>query len=224
MKTPIIIVNFKTYNESTGENSLNLAKICDKLSKQTQASIAVAVQTAEINKISESISIPVLSQHIDPITPGRNTGFILPESVKQAGAKATIINHSEHRLDFETLKQSIEKAKQINLKVVACAKDADDAKKIASLNPDFIAVEPPELIGGDISVSTAKPEVIEDSVKAIKSVNPDIKVLCGAGVKNSDDVRKAIELGSQGILVASGIVKAENQEQAIKDLINGLIS
>jgi triosephosphate isomerase (TIM) len=224
MKTPIIIVNFKTYNESTAENSMNLAEICNKLAKQTNTSIAIAVQTAEINKIFENVSIPVLSQHIDAITPGRNTGFILPESVKNAGAVATLLNHSEHRLEFQTLKQSIEKAKQANLEVVACAKDAEDAKKIASLNPEFIAVEPPELIGGDISVSTAKPEVIEQSVKAIKSVNPNIKVLCGAGVKNADDVKKAISLGSEGILVASGIVKAENQEQALKDLINGLIN
>jgi triosephosphate isomerase len=222
MKTPIIIVNFKTYEQSTGEKSLKLAEICDKIAKETNTSIAVAVQITDINKISEDVSIPVLSQHIDSISPGRNTGFILPESVKNAGAVATILNHSEHRLEFNILKQSIERAKSVNLQIVACAKDAEDAKKIASLNPDFIAVEPPELIGGDISVSTAKPEVIEDSVKAIKSVNPDIKVLCGAGVKNSEDIKKAITLGSEGILVASGIVKSENPEDALMDLINGL--
>ena len=223
LKTPIIIINFKTYKESTGDNAVKLAEVCNKVAEETKTSIAVAVQLAEINKISQKVSIPVLSQHIDAITPGRNTGFVLPESVREAGAKATILNHSEHRLDFDLLKDSIERAKQTGLKTVVCAKDVDDAEKIAHLNPDFIAVEPPELIGGKISVSDAKPEVISDSVKSIKSINEKIKVLCGAGIHNENDVKKSVELGSDGVLVASGVVKAENQELALRDLINGLI-
>ena len=222
LKTPIIIVNFKTYKESTGDNAIKLAEICNKIAEETKTSIAVAVQSTDIYRISRIVSIPVLSQHIDAIGFGKNTGFLLPESVKQAGAEATLLNHSEHRLDFDLLKKSIEGAKQAELKTVVCARDVEDAKKIAHLNPDFIAVEPPELIGGKISVSEAKPEVISDSVKLIKSINNKIKVLCGAGIHNKDDVKKSIELGADGILVASGVVKAENQELALRDLVNGL--
>ena len=223
LKTPIIIVNFKTYKESTGDNAIKLAEICNKTAKETKTSIAIAVQSTDIYKISKIVSIPVLSQHIDAVDFGKNTGFLLPESVKQAGAEATLLNHSEHRLDFELLKIFIERAKQAGLKTIVCAKDVEDAKKIAGLSPDFIAVEPPELIGGKISVSEAKPEVISDSVKAIKSINKKIKVLCGAGIHNKDDVKKAVKLGADGILVASGIVKAGNQEAALKDLVDGLI-
>ncbi|PIN79154.1 triose-phosphate isomerase [Candidatus Woesearchaeota archaeon CG06_land_8_20_14_3_00_33_13] len=223
LKTPIIIVNFKTYKESTGDNAIKLAEICNKTAKETKTSIAIAVQSTDIYKISKIVSIPVLSQHIDAIDFGKNTGFLLPESIKQAGAEATLLNHSEHRLDFELLKIFIERAKQAGLKTIVCAKDVEDAKKIAGLSPDFIAVEPPELIGGKISVSEAKPEVISDSVKAIKSINKKIKVLCGAGIHNKDDVKKAVKLGADGILVASGIVKAGNQEAALKDLVDGLI-
>jgi len=97
----------------------------------------------------------------------------------------------------------------------------EDAEKIAYLNPDFIAVEPPELIGGTVSVSDAKPEIISSSVKAVKLINNKIKVLCGAGIHNKDDVKKAIKLGAEGVLVASGIVKAENQKTALRDLVNG---
>ncbi len=222
IKTPIIIINFKTYEESTGDNAITLAEICSKVAEETKTSIAIAVQSTDIYRISKIVSIPVLSQHIDAIDFGKNTGFLLPESIKQAGAEATLLNHSEHRLDFDLLKKSIERAKQAELKTVVCAKDAEDAEKIAHLNPDFIAVEPPELIGGTISVSEAKPEVISDSVKAIKSINNKIKVLCGAGIHNKDDVKKSVELGADGILVASGIVKAENQELALRDLVNGL--
>ena len=222
LKTPIIIVNFKTYKESTGKNAVKLAEICSKTAKETKTSIAIAVQSTDIYRISKIVSIPVLSQHIDAISFGKNTGFLLPESAKQAGAEATLLNHSEHRLDFDLLKSSIERAKQAGLTVVICAKDDDDAKKIAELGPDFIAVEPPELIGGKISVSDAKPEVISDSVKAVKSINNKIKVLCGAGIHNKEDVKKAVDLGADGILVSSGIVKARNQEAALKDLVNGL--
>ena len=223
LKTPIIIVNFKTYKESTGDNAIKLAEVCNKIAKETKTSIAIAVQSTDIYRISKIVSIPVLSQHIDAIDFGKNTGFLLPESIKQAGAEATLLNHSEHRLDFELLKIFIERAKQAGLKTIVCAKDVEDAKKIAGLSPDFIAVEPPELIGGKISVSEAKPEVISDSVKAIKSINKKIKVLCGAGIHNKDDVKKAVKLGADGILVASGIVKAGNQEAALKDLVDGLI-
>ncbi len=222
LKTPIIIVNFKTYKESTGDNAIKLAEICNKIAEETKTSIAVAAQSTDIYRIAKIVSMPVLSQHIDAISFGKNTGFLLPESVRQAGAEATLLNHSEHRLDFDVLKSSIERARQARLKTVVCAKNVEDAKKIASLNPDFIAVEPPELIGSNISVSEAKPEVISDAVKAIKSINNKIKVLCGAGIHNKDDVKKSIELGAEGILVASGVVKAENQESALRDLINGL--
>ncbi len=222
LKTPIIIVNFKTYRESTGNNAIKLAKICNKTAKETKTSIAVAVQSTDIYRISKIVSIPILSQHIDAISFGKNTGFLLPESVKQSGAEATLLNHSEHRLDFDLLKKSIQRAKQAGLTVVVCSRDVEDAKKIASLNPEFIAVEPPELIGGKISVSEARPEVISNSVKAIKFINKKIKVLCGAGIHNKEDVKKAIDLGADGILVSSGIVKARNQEAALKDLVNGL--
>jgi len=222
IKTPIIIVNFKAYRESIGDNAIKLAKICNKTAEETKTSIAVAVQSTDIYRISKIVSIPILSQHIDSISFGKNTGFLLPESVKQAGAEATLLNHSEHRLDFGLLKSSIERAKQAKLKTVVCARDVEDAEKIAHLNPDFIAVEPPELIGGKISVSKARPDVISNSVKAIKSLNKKIKVLCGAGIHSKEDVKKAVEFGADGILVASGIVKARNQESALKDLADGL--
>ena len=222
LKTPIIIVNFKTYKESTGDNAIKLAEICNKTAKETKTSIAIAVQSTDIYRISKIVSIPVLSQHIDAVDFGKNTGFLLPESVKQAGAEATLLNHSEHRLDFDLLKKSIQRAKQAGLKTIVCAKSTEETKNVANLNPDFIAIEPPELIGTKISISEARPEVISNSVKAVKSINKKIKVLCGAGIHNKEDVKKAVELGADGILVAVGVVKARNQESALKDLVNGL--
>jgi triosephosphate isomerase len=223
LKTPIIIINFKTYKESTGDNAIKLAEICNKIAEETKTSIAIAVQSTDIYRISKIVSIPVLSQHIDAISFGKNTGFLLPESIKQAGAEATLLNHSEHRLDFDLLKSSIERAKQAGLKTVVCAKSTEETEKIANLNPDFIAIEPPELIGTKISISEARPEIITSSVNLIKSINNKIKVICGAGIHNAKDIRKSIELGADGVLVASVIKRAKNKKEELKKLVSGFV-
>jgi triosephosphate isomerase len=147
---------------------------------------------------------------------------MLPEAVKEAGAKGTILNHAEHKLPDDVLEKSIARAKQAGLLVMACAESTARAKKIASFGtkPDLIAIEPPELIGGNISVSTAKPEIISDTVRAVHSV-AKIPIITGAGIKNGMDVKKSISLGCKGVFVASGIVKSGNQKKAIAEIISG---
>gem|GEM_PF-1918602 len=98
-----------------------------------------------------------------------------------------------------------------------CANTSRVGKALAALSPEMIAVEPPELIGSGISVSKAKPQVITNSVRMIKAVNPKIHVLCGAGVTTGEDVATALRLGSEGILVASGVVKAKDHEAVLRD-------
>ncbi len=221
MDLPIIIINFKTNDTATGKNALKLAKVCNRVAKQAGASIAVAVQAADIFKIAKSVSIPVLAQHIDVVGFGSYTGFILAESVKEAGAVATLLNHSEHQLDMATLGKSIAAAKRAGLLTVACAGTAEKAAEIAKLSPDFIAVEPPELIGGNVSVSTAKPELISETVASVHRV-ANVPVLCGAGVKTGADIKKALELGAVGVLLASGITKAKQPGRVLQGMVSGL--
>lgn len=213
----IMIINFKTYEEGTGENALKLAKTAEALAGNVE--IVLAVQPTDIKFISKSVRIPVFSQHADPIGYGAHTGWVLPESVKLSGAKGSLLNHSERRVDFETLGKSIKRCKELGLTTVACADTPETAERIAEFKPDYIAIEPPELIGGEISVSKAKPEVITESIEKVKPFG--IPVLCGAGIKNREDVSKAKELGVKGILVASGVVKSENPEEAMRDLLAG---
>lgn len=216
---PILLINLKTYEQGTGENALRIAKSSDSLAN-SEVEIILSVQPTDIKTISDSVKIPVFSQHVDPIKYGSNTGWILPESVKSAGATGTLLNHSERQTDLETIRRSLARCRELGLRIVVCAGTPDKAKEVASLKPDYIAIEPPELIGGDISVSKAKPEVITQSIEKVNSVE-SIPVLCGAGVKDKEDVKKAMELGAKGILVASGVVKSENPEEAIKDLLEG---
>ncbi len=220
--TPVIVLNVKTYSEATGSNALELATLMDKISKETGASMAIAVQATDITLCTEKVDIPVWAEHIDPIKPGSHTGWTLPEAVKTAGAVGTLINHSEHRLKLADVDLCITRAKELNLDHIVCSNNVSTSKAIAAFSPNFIAVEPPELIGGDISVTTADPDIVSNSVKAVKSISKNVKVLCGAGVKNGEDVSKAIELGSDGVLLASGIVKAKDKESVIRNLASGL--
>jgi len=214
----ILLINLKTYEEGTGAKALEIAKIANRFAGG-KTEIIIAAQATDIRLIASEVNIPVFSQHVDPVKYGSGTGWTLPESVKHAGAKGTLLNHSERRIDTETLRKSLSRCRELALRTVVCAETPDKAKEIASLKPDYIAIEPPELIGGDISVSKTRPEVITDSIRKVNSV-ARIPVLCGAGIKNSGDVRKALELGAKGILVASGVVRADVKE-AISDLLKG---
>lgn len=222
ISTPVIIVNYKTYERGYGAKALSLTKILQKVAEETKASVAVALCPTDIKVISNGCSLPVFSQHIDPIGFGSHTGYILPEAVKEAGAIGTLINHSEHRLRLADIGECVQRAKEVGLITCVCTNNLSTSKAASLLNPDFVAVEPPELIGGDISVSKARPELVKGTVDAVKAVSPNVKVLCGAGVKNGEDVRKALELGSEGVLLASGVVMAKDVEAAMRDLISPL--
>jgi len=217
-KKPIIIINFKTYPRSIGQEAVKLAKICEKVAFETGSDIRVAVAAPDIYPVSYVVSIPVYAEHIDAYTPGKHTGSILPEMVKAAGATGTLLNHSEHRLAMKEIEEGIKRASHVSLVTIVCADTPVKAEKIAKMKPDFIAVEPPELIGGDISVSEAKPEVITKSVHDVKEKH-GIKLLVGAGIKTREDVAKAMELGADGVLIASGIDLAKDHEQALRELI-----
>jgi len=218
----MLLINFKTYAQSTGRKALALAKIANSVARKKGANIVLSVQLADLQSISAAVSLPVYAQHIDPITPGSHTGWILPEAVKEAGAKGTLINHSEHNIELDNISENVKKCRELGLVSVCCAATPEIAKQIAAFGPDFIAIEPPELIGGTVSVAKAKPEIISDTVKDVKAVNPKVMVLCGAGVNSAEDVSKALELGAAGVLVASAIVKSDTPEKAILELISGL--
>lgn len=208
MKKPIVVINFKTY--LTIEKALKLAKEIEKVDKD----IIIGVSACDVYLINKKTKLQVFCQHIDPFYPGRNTGFILPESVKAAGAKGVFLNHSEHKLDFNILKESVKRAKEAKLKVLIFAKDTKEAKEVEKLKPDYIAVEPPELVAGEISVSSARPELISDVRKNLKS-----DFLVGAGIKTNMDFLKSLELGANGIAIASAITTAKNPGKVLKDLV-----
>jgi len=205
---PIIIINFKTYKQ--GKSAIELAKKIEKASKN----IIIGVQATDIYEIAKATNLKVYSQHADWQNPGRNTGFILPEAIKKDGAVGTFLNHSEHKLSFNVLKKTIKRCRKIRLKTAVFASSLKEAARIEKLNPDYLIYEPPELVGGNVSVSKARPELIKDIAKKLK-----YNFLVGAGIHNAEDIKTALRLGASGIAVSSAITKAKNPEKKLKELI-----
>lgn len=222
IKEQLLLINFKAYESSVGKAAVRLANAIESAKDEsgTDISVALAVQAVDIRLFAD-LDLPIFAQHVDPILPGAKTGHVLPDAVSEAGAVGTLINHSERQLPLEVIDSTIKRAKEADLLVCACASTPKMSAAIASMSPDFVAIEPPELIGGEISVSKAKPEIITDTIDFVHEVDDLIPVLCGAGVKDKTDVKIATKLGSRGILVASGVTKSKDPKAAVLDLISG---
>lgn len=208
MKTPTIIINLKTYKQ--GKSALKLAKIIEKVNPK----IIIGVQPTNISTITKKTSLQVFSQHTDYQEMGRNTGFILPEAIKASGAKGTFLNHSEHRIPLNIIKKTLKRCKTLKLKTAIFAKDLKQAKKIKSLKPDYIIIEPPQLVAGKTSVTKSKPQLIKNIHK-----NLGYKFIVGAGIKTNQDLVTAIKLGASGIALSSAITKAKNPKKKLLELI-----
>jgi triosephosphate isomerase len=216
-------VNFKTYLEATGKRSVELAVIADKVSREKGVGIGIAPQFTDIKSVSEKVEIPVFSQHIDSVKPGAFTGHVLAEAVKAAGATGTLLNHSERRITASEIEVSLRLANEADLLTLVCAETSDTGRETARLAPTMIAIEPPDLIGSGISVSKARPELITSSLQAIREINPTVKVLCGAGITTSGDVSRALELGAEGVLVASSIVKSRDPARLLGEMADAVL-
>ena len=218
---PLIVVNFKTYATAMGQKAVDLAQAMERASKGNVRMIAV-VSAFDLHAVKQAApSLEVWSQHLDPVGQGSFTGWLQPENAIERGAQGTIINHAEHKVDIEHVQQLMQQLPD-EFPMCACAADVDEAHQLAELGPTFIAVEPPELIGGDVSVTTADPAIVSDTVNAVRAINPHVRVLCGAGVKDGKDVKTAVELGAHGVLLASGVTKASDVDAVLADLVAGL--
>ena len=219
MQAPLIVVNFKTYTSALASAAERLGK--QMASVQTNARMVAVTSAFDLSSVSSIDGLEVWAQHLDPVGQGSHTGWLEPETAISRGTSGTIINHAEHKVSIEHVRNLMAMLPE-GFPVCACAADVNEARALAELGPTFIAVEPPELIGGDISVTTADPSIVSDTVAAVKEVNPNVRILCGAGVKNGQDVATAIALGAEGVLLASGVTKANDPESVLSDLVSQL--
>jgi len=218
----MFVINCKNYEEISGDRIIKFVKIAEKVSKKYKVRIAIAPPQHLIGLVANS-SIPILAQHIDDSKVGSTTGFVIPELLKKSKVSGSLINHSEHRISSKEIAKLVSKLKKLKMISVLCVKNVAEARKYAKLNPNYIAIEPPELIGSGKAVSKEKPGLIIKAAEAVKSAKNNTKLLCGAGIVSGEDVTKAVELGSKGILVASGIIKTKNWNKIISEFAKALV-
>ncbi len=220
----VLVINFKAY-ESAFNLTLaeNLAREASRISSSLGIRVILAVPSVLAMKLRE-LHEDIYLEHVDPVDFGAHTGRIPPASLKILGIKGSIINHSEHKLILREVHKVIKTLNGVGVESIACGDTPSEVSALAYMNPTMIAVEPPELIGTGISVSKARPEVITESLEAIKRVGKDLPLLAGAGITSEADVRRAIELGAKGVLVASAVMKAKDPVKVMRSLAEPLSS
>ena len=225
----MFIINCKNYNEISGGKINKLSQVAEKISKKYKIPIAIAPPHHQLASIRRTVSgrylskLLVFAQNLDDAKVGSTTGYMVPEIVKKSNVNGALINHSEHRIPSKEIINLVKRLKKLKMKTVVCVKNVQEAEKYARLNPTYIAIEPPELIGTGRAISNERPELITKSLLAVKKAKNSTKLLCGAGIVTVNDVTRANELGSKGILVASGIIKARNWERIIDNFSKALV-
>jgi len=224
-RVPILVVNFKVYDTAIGRKALSVGKAAERVYKELSGSVQIIVAPpfTELRALAEALEIPVFAQHADPFELGARTGSIPPEAVKEAGARGFIANHSEKKLRLDEILFLVKKARALGLSTLVCAAEPEEAAAISILDPDMIAVEPPELIGTGIAVSRAKPEVVTRSVSIIRRYNSRVTVLTGAGISSAEDAEAAILLGTAGILVSSAVMKSKEPGEVMESMAKAMI-
>ena len=197
---------------------MELAKAHELVANELGVNLAVAGQAMDLSMLASAVSLPVLAQHVDGCGYGAYSGHVPVEIAHNMCVDGSLLNHSECRISDTQIQSAIDDMKRLGMVSIVCAESVEEAHRFVEMGANFVAIEPPELIGGEVSVSEARPELITEAVAKIGSHN----VLIGAGIKSGADVRKAMELGAGGVLVASGVVCSENPTAALRDLCSGL--
>jgi triosephosphate isomerase len=212
------IINLKNYLEISGPKALLITREAEKVSQDLGIRIMVSPPQVLLAWVSKNTTLEIVAQHVDSSQIGPSTGFSIPEMVKDSGAVGSLINHSEHPIDITIIAEILKRMKSLDLVSIVCAKNFAELKEVSKLEPDYIAIEPPELIGSKRSISTEKPTLISDSFRYLQSSDVNSKLICGAGINTPEDVRIALDLGSSGILAASSIVKSDKWYEKIYEL------
>ncbi|MEM0129347.1 MAG: triose-phosphate isomerase [Thermoplasmata archaeon] len=218
---PLLVVNLKAYPTVFGERALRIGRAVESEARAAGVSAAVCPPATELSRMSRRLRIPVLAQHVDPVDAGARTGSVPAEALAAAGVRGSLVNHSERPIPDRSVGEAVRRLRAVGLASIVCAGDLRSTARLARFRPDFVAIEPPELIGGDRSVSTARPEIVSAAVRAVRRVSPRTKVLCGAGVHDRTDVASALRLGSRGVLVASAVARAQRPALAVRELMRG---
>ncbi|MBE5728578.1 triose-phosphate isomerase [Candidatus Parvarchaeota archaeon] len=224
----VLLINYKAYKEAFTKG-VDIANAAAEVSKETGVDVIVAPPFTMLKETKDLVK--TIAQGVDEVDPGAFTAHITWFELKQSGVAGTLLNHSEKRytyskggeIAYDKLQQAIEKCKAAGLETYVCVENLEEARKVAAMEPTAVAYEPPELIGGNISVTSAHPDIVKEFSDLIKK-NSSSLPLIGAGVKRAEDAKKSVELGAEGVLVASGIVLANDFKAEIRNLASAMVN
>lgn len=222
MPSPFILLNLKAFREGMGNRAHMIANAAQLVARESGATIGIAPSYIDLHPLCHHFAIPVYAQHVDGYEPGAYTGHITADAIKLSGAAGSLINHSERRLTLAGIESSVRALQAHALSSVVCTNNEATSAGAAALAPAYVAIEPPELIGSGVSVSKANPEIIRRSVAAVHAVNPNVRVLTGAGIQSGECVKIAVDLGTDGVLLASSVVKSKDPAAVLRDLVSKL--
>ena len=216
IRAPYFEVGTKNY--VYGDTLLEYAIAADKAAEKYDIDVLFICPAVEIRRVREHTkNLIILAPYMDTLRPGRGMADVLPEGLKAAGAQGVVINHCEKPMSLPQMKATIDRARELDFLVFACADTLAEAKAIAQLHPDIINPEPSEIIGGGNGVSPMA--YVKDSIKVIKEIYPDIMVEQAAGITNGQQVYDFIMAGSEAAGAASGIMNAKDPIAMIDEMI-----
>lgn len=216
-KSGPLIINLKNYLETAGDNTIKMVRDAEKVSERVDVEIIISPPQPSLALITKQSYLKIISQHVDLKKPGSTTGFYIPEIIEKIGAWGSLINHSEHEIKIDEIKLLIEKLNELKLISIVCVKTIEELMRILEFEPDYIAIEPPELIGTQKSISSERPYLIRKCSEILNN-NQKSKLICGAGINRNEDIKIALENGASGMLVSSSITKANDWYTKIFEL------
>jgi len=217
IRTPYFEIGTKNY--VWGDKVLEYALAADAAAEKYDIDVLFICPAVEIRRVVENTKhLIVLAPYMDTLRPGRGMADILPEALKAAGAEGVVVNHCEKPMSVPQIKATIDRARELDMLVFACADTVAEAKAIAQLHPDILNPEPSELIGG-AGGGVSDMGFVRECIREIKAIYPDILVEQAAGITSGKQVYDFIMAGSEAAGAASGIMNAADPIAMIDEMI-----
>lgn len=215
IRTPFFETSVKNY--IYGDAVLRFAQAVNEAAKRYNVDALFIAPYTDIRRIREHCDrLIILAPYMDTLRPGRGMADVLPEAVKAAGAQGVVINHCERPMTLAAIRQTIERANELDMLSFCCADTVAEARAIAHLHPDILNPEPTELIG---SGQASDMRYVKEVIDAIAAIDPRILVEQAAGITTAQQIYDFIMAGSQAAGSASGILKAPDPYALLDEMV-----
>lgn len=215
IRTPFFETSVKNY--IYGDAVLEFAQAADTSAARHDVDVLFICPYTEIRRVREHCPrLIILAPYMDTLRPGRGMADVLPEALKAAGAQGVVINHCERPMHLSAIKQTIDRARELDMLSFACADSVAEARAIAQLGPDILNPEPSELIGSGVASDMS---YVKEVIRAVKRINPGIMVEQAAGITTAQQIYDYIMAGSEAAGSASGILRSEDPYALMDEMI-----